>query len=183
MFNLQEYEQKMGRTLEVLVADMVKIRSGRAHAGVLDQIKVKCYGTEMPLSQTATVTVADPRTLLVAPWDKQNMQAIEKALHESDLGVGASSEGDKIRVSVPQLSEERRRELVKVVRKEVEAAKVAVRNIRRDGNHEIKALLKEGALGEDEAHRHEGDLQRATDQHIEKADAMSREKETDLMKV
>jgi len=183
LFDLKEYEGKMARTLEVLGASMGKIRSGRAHAGMLDHVKAKCYGTELPISQTSAVSVQDSRSLVVAPWDKQNVQAIEKAILEADLGVGAAVEGDKIRVTVPQLSEERRCELVKVIKKEAEAAKVAVRNIRRDGNSEIKGLVKEGDLGEDEARRHEAELQKATDQSIEKAEAMSHEKEADLMKV
>ncbi len=183
MFDLREHTDRMAKTLDVLGADLGKIRGGRAHAGMLDHVKVKCYGTEMPLSQTATVSSADPRTLLVSPWDRQNQQAIEKALAESDLGVGVAAEGGKIRVTVPALSEERRRELTKVVRREVEAARVAIRNIRRDGNHGIKALLKDGELGEDEAHRHETGLQKATDEFIGKIDTMSAEKEADLLRV
>lgn len=173
----------MAKTLDVLGADLGKIRGGRAHSGMLDHVKVKCYGTEMPLPQTATVSAADPRTLVVSPWDKQNLQAIEKALGESDLGVGSAAEGDKIRVTVPALSEERRHELAKVVRREVEAAKVSIRNIRRDGNHELKALLKDGEIGEDKAHWHEAELQKATDEFIGKIDTMSAEKEADLMRI
>jgi ribosome recycling factor len=183
LFELKEYEARMARTLEVLATDMGKIRGGRAHAGMLDHVKIKCYGTEMPLSQTATVTAQDARVLLISSWDKQNLQPIEKSLLESDLGVGIAIEGDKIRVTVPQLSEERRGELVKVVRKEVEVAKVAIRNIRRDGNTGIKHLLKEGEIGKDDAHRLETGLQKVTDLSIEKTDAMSQEKESDLMKI
>ena len=183
MFELKEYEARMSRTLEALETEIGKIRGGRAHAGMLDHVKVKCYGTEMPLQQTASVTSQDSRTLVVSPWDKQNLQPIEKSLLEADLGIGAATEGDKIRVTVPQLSEERRKELVKLVKKEVETAKVSIRNARRDGNTEVKRLQKEGDLGEDEARRNETALQKATDQSIEKADLMSREKEADLMKV
>ena len=176
-------ENRMKKTIETIKADMAKIRGGRAHPSFLSGVMVSCYDTQMPLEQTSSVSVADAQTLAVIPWDKQNLQAIEKAIRTSDLGVNPATEGEKIHVSLPQLSEERRRELIKVVKKEIESAKVAIRNIRRDGNSEIKDALKAHEIGEDEAKRLEDSLQQLTDRNIGEIDSISTEKSQELLKI
>jgi len=136
-------EQKMTRSIETLKADLAKVRTGRAHTGLLDHIHVDYYGSSMPLSQVANVTLADPRTIGVTPWEKKMIPAVEKAIRESDLGLNPATSGEMIRVPMPALTEERRKELIKVVHKEAEAAKIAVRNVRRDANEQLKKLLKD----------------------------------------
>ena len=174
---------RMQKTAEALQTDLAKIRGGRAHAGLLDAVTVNAYGIDTPLSQTASVSVADNRSLVVSPWDPKNTEAIEKALRESDLGINPAVEGQRIRVNLPQLSEERRRELAKIVGKEAETARVAVRNIRRDAVAEVKKQVKNGDIGEDEGHRLENDIQKITDESVRKMDQLAEEKQRELMTV
>src|SRR5450756_2108485 len=147
-------EQKMHKSLEALKTDLGKVRTGRAHTGILDHITVDYYGTQMPLKQVANLTLLDARTIGISPWEKKMGAAIEKAIRESDLGLNPSSMGDLIRVPMPALSEERRRELTKVVKAEGENAKVAVRNLRRDANHHLKELLKQKSVSEAVSYTH-----------------------------
>src|SRR6266581_1869867 len=142
-------EQKMQKSVETLKADLGKVRTGRAHTGLLDHIKVDYYGSMMPINQVANVTLADAHTIAVQPWEKKMVQVVEKAIRDSDLGINPATSGDVIRVPMPPLTEERRKELVKVVHKEGEEAKVAVRNIRRDAIAHVKAMLKEHEVSED----------------------------------
>src|SRR5438309_12058902 len=154
---------KMTKSIDTLKHDLSKVRTGRAHAGLVDHIKVDYYGTETPIPQVANVTLADSRTIAIQPWDKKMVHAVEKAIRDSDLGVNPATSGDVIRVPMPPLTEERRRELTKIVKHEGEDAKVAVRNIRRDANQHIKDLLKQGEVGEDQEKRAQDEVQKMTD--------------------
>ena len=174
---------RMEKTLAVLAEGLGKIRSGRAHSGLLDSISVNCYGSEMPLAQLASVSVSDPRTLMVAVWDKQNAEAVEKAIRDSDLGVNPAASGQSIRVALPPLSEERRREMGKVVGREAEEARVAVRNIRRDAVGELKAAVKNKDIGEDEGKRGEAEVEKITKETIARIDKTAAEKQQELMTV
>ena len=174
---------RMQKTADALQADLAKVRTGRAHAGLLDAVAVAAYGAQTPLNQVASVSVADSRTLVVSPWDPQNAPAIEKAVRESDLGVNPAMEGQRIRVNLPQLSEERRRDLVKIVGKEAETARVAARNIRRDAVAEVKKQVKNGDIGEDEGRRLENEIQKITDDAVRKMDEIAEEKQRELMTV
>ena len=176
-------DQKMHRSIETLKADLAKIRTGRAHTGLLDHIHVDYYGTSMPLSQVANVTLADPRTIGVQPWEKKMIPVVEKAIRDSDLGLNPATSGDLIRVPMPPLTEERRKELIKVVHKEAEAAKIAVRNVRRDANEQLKKLSKDKQCSEDEERRAHDDLQKLTDRVIAEIDQLLQVKEADLMAV
>jgi ribosome recycling factor len=176
-------EQKMQRSLETLKADLAKVRTGRAHTGLLDHIHVDYYGTAMPLPQVAGVTLADPRTIGVTPWEKKMIPVVEKAIRDSDLGLNPATSGDMIRVPMPPLTEERRKELIKVVHKEAEAAKVAVRNVRRDANEHLKKLAKDKECSEDEERRAHEELQKLTDRFVAEIDKMLAAKETDLMAI
>jgi ribosome recycling factor len=176
-------EQKMGRSIETLKADLAKVRTGRAHTGLLDHIHVDYYGSSMPLNQVASVTLADPRTLGVTPWEKKMIPVVEKAIRDSDLGLNPATSGDMIRVPMPALTEERRKELIKVVHKEAEAAKVAVRNVRRDANEQLKKLLKDKQCSEDEERRAHDDLQKLTDRFVAEVDRLLAAKEADLMAI
>src|SRR3954469_21293869 len=158
--------QKMAKSVETLKNDLGKIRTGRAHVGIIDHIRVDYYGSEMPLKQVANITLADARTISVQPFEKKMVQAVEKAIRDSDLGVNPATSGDVIRVPMPALTEERRRELAKIVKHEGENAKVAVRNIRRDAMSHVKALLKEGEVSEDDDKRAEKDIQAMTDKAV-----------------
>jgi len=175
--------QKMGKSVETLRNDLGKIRTGRAHVGILDHIRVDYYGSEMPINQVANVTLADARTIQIQPFEKKMVQVVEKDIRDSDLGVNPATSGDVIRVPMPPLTEERRRELVKVVKHEGENAKVAVRNIRRDANTHIKDLLKEGDIGEDQEKRAQEEIQKMTDKAIADIDKLVADKEKDLMAV
>jgi ribosome recycling factor len=179
----QTAEQKMHRSIETLKADLGKVRTGRAHTGLLDHIHVDYYGTSTPLPQVANVTLADPRTIGVTPWEKKMIPAVEKAIRDSDLGVNPATSGDMIRVPMPPLTEERRKELVKVVHKEAEAAKVAVRNVRREANEHLKKLLKDKAVSEDDERRAQEDVQKLTDRFIAEIDKVLAAKESDLMAI
>jgi len=176
-------EQKMHKSLESLKTDLGKVRTGRAHTGILDHVTVDYYGTQMPLNQVANLTLIDARTIGIAPWEKKMGPVIEKAIRESDLGLNPSAQGDLIRVPMPALTEERRRELTKVVKGEGENAKVAVRNLRRDANHHLKDLLKQKAVSEDDERRAQEDIQKLTDKFIAEIDKMLAAKEADLMAV
>ena len=176
-------DQKMQKSVDALKTDLSKIRTGRAHTGLLDHVHVDYYGTSMPLSQVANVTLVDPRTIGVQPWEKKMIPVVEKAIRESDLGLNPATSGDVIRVPMPALTEERRRELIKVVHKEGEAAKVAVRNVRRDANEQLKKLAKDKQCSEDDERRAHDDLQKLTDRVIADIDQLLQVKEADLMAI
>ena len=176
-------EQKMGKSVEALKADLGKIRTGRAHTGLLDHIQVDYYGTMMPLSQVANVTLADARTIGVQPWEKKMIPVVEKAIRDSDLGLNPATSGDLIRIPMPALTEERRRELTKVVHKDAENARIAVRNIRRDANEHLKKLLKDKQCSEDDERHAQADVQKLTDRFIAEIDKVMHAKEADLMAV
>src|SRR6188472_764981 len=176
-------EQKMDKTVESRKTDLGKVRTGRAHPGIIDHVHVDYYGTMMPINQVANVTLADARTIAVQPWEKKMVQAVEKAIRDSDLGVNPATSGDVIRVPMPPLTEERRREMTKIVKHEGENAKVAVRNIRRDAIAHLKALLKESEVGEDEEKRAQDEVQKMTDKSIADIDKLVADKERELMAV
>lgn len=176
-------EQKMLKSIESFKNELSKIRTGRAHAGILDQVHVEYYGSMVPLSQVANVTLLDARTISVQPWEKGMGAKIEKAIRESDLGLNPASQGDLIRVPMPPLTEERRKELTKVVRNAGEDAKVAVRNLRRDANEQAKKLLKDKAITEDEDRRSQDDVQKLTDKTINDIDKLTQAKEAEVLAV
>ena len=176
-------EQKMMKSVETLKHDLGTVRTGRAHTGLLDHIQVDYYGTPMPIAQCANLTLADARTIGVQPWEKKMIPVIEKAIRDSDLGLNPVTSGDLIRVPMPALTEERRRDLIKVVRHEAENARIAVRNIRRDANEHLKKLLKDHAVAEDEERHAQTDVQKLTDRFIADIDKLLATKETDLMAV
>ena len=176
-------EQKMLKSLESLRADLAKVRTGRAHTGLLDHITVDYYGTMMPINQVANVTLIDARTIGVHPWEKKMAQVVEKAIRESDLGLNPQSQGDLIRVPMPALTEERRRDLVKVVKGEGEGAKVAVRNLRRDANQQFKDLVKAKDASEDDERRAQDEIQKTTDRFIAEVDKLIAQKEAEIMAV
>lgn len=172
---------RMSKSVHVLKEEFKKLRTGRAHTGLLEHVTVEYYGSQVPISQAATVAVEDARTLTVSPWEKQMVQAVEKAILTSDLGLTPVTAGTTIRVPLPPMTEERRKELVKVVRHETEAARVAVRNIRRDALHDVKELLKEKLITEDDDHRAHDDIQKLTDNAIAEMDKLLQEKEAEIM--
>jgi ribosome recycling factor len=174
-------EEKMGKSVETLKLDLTKIRTGRAHTGLLDHIHVDYYGAPMPINQCANITLADARTITVQPWEKKMVPVIEKAIRDSDLGLNPATSGEVIRVPMPALTEERRRDLIKVVRHEAENARIAVRNIRRDANEHLKKLLKEHAVAEDDERHAQADVQKLTDRFIAEIDKVLAAKEADLM--
>ena len=176
-------EQKMQKSIETLKANFAKVRTGRAHTGILDHIQVDYYGSPTPLSQVANVTLIDARTIGVQPWEKKMGAVIEKAIRESDLGLNPSTHGDMIRVPTPPLTEERRRDLVKLVKGEAEDAKVAIRNVRRDANEGLKKLLKDKAVSEDDERRAQDDVQKLTDRFVAEVDKVLAEKEKEIMTV
>ena len=176
-------EQKMAKSVETLKTDLAKVRTGRAHTGLLDHIHVDYYGSSVPINQVANVTLADPRTIGVTPWEKKMIPVVEKAIRDSDLGVNPATSGDMIRVPMPPLTEERRKELVKVVHKEAEAAKIAVRNVRREANEHLKKLLKDKECSEDEERRAHDELQKLTDRYVAEVDRLLQAKEADLMAI
>lgn len=176
-------EQKMQKSLEALKTDLGKVRTGRAHTGLLDHISVDYYGTPMPINQVANINLIDARTIGVAPWEKKMLGVVEKAIRDSDLGLNPMTVGEVIRVPMPALTEERRRDLTKVVKHEAETARVAMRNIRRDANAHLKELLKEKKAAEDDERRGQDEIQKLTDRHITEIDKMLQIKETELMAV
>ncbi|POB00513.1 ribosome recycling factor [Chromobacterium sinusclupearum] len=176
-------EQKMQKSLEAFKNDLAKVRTGRAHTGILDHVMVDYYGSDVPVNQVANVTLIDARTIGVQPWEKPMLAKIEKAIRDSDLGLNPASMGEVIRVPMPMLTEERRKDLIKVVRGEAEGARVAVRNIRRDSNTEFKNLLKDKTITEDDERRGQDEIQKLTDKYTAEIDKMLAAKEADLMAV
>lgn len=176
-------DQKMARTIENFKGNLAKVRTGRAHTGLMDHIQVDYYGNLTPLNQVANITLVDSRTIGVQPWEKKMVAVVEKAIRESDLGLNPATSGDLIRVPMPALTEERRRELTKVVRHEGEDAKVAVRNIRRDANESLKKLVKDKAISEDDERRGQDDTQKLTDKYIAEIDKLLSQKESEIMTV
>lgn len=176
-------ESKMQKTVESLKHDLAKVRTGRAHTGLLDHIMVDYYGSPTQLSQVANVSLIDARTIGVQPWEKNMVSKVEKAIRDSDLGLNPATNGDVIRVPMPALTEERRKDLTKVVRTEGESARVSARNVRRDANNELKALLKDKEISEDDERRGQDEIQKLTDKYIAEIDKLVAEKEKDLMTV
>ena len=180
---LEDAGSRMGKSVESLKTELTKIRTGRAHPSLLDQISVDYYGSETPINQVANVNVEDSRTLVVTPWEKNMVQAVEKAIMNSDLGLNPATAGTVIRIPMPPLTEERRRDLVKVLKGEAESGRVAIRNIRRDANNDFKDLLKEKEITEDEARNAEDDVQKLTDKYVALVDEVLAAKEKELMEV
>lgn len=176
-------EQKMQKSLEALKVDLSKIRSGRAHTGLLDHVTIDYYGAPTPINQVANVNLIDPRTIGVIPWEKKMANAIEKAIRESDLGLNPMSVGETIRVPMPPLTEERRKELTKIVKQEAEQVRVAMRNIRRDANAQLKELLKAKEISEDDERRGEDEIQKLTDRYIAEIEKILQVKEAELMAI
>jgi ribosome recycling factor len=176
-------EQKMQKSLDALKADLGKVRTGRAHAGLLDHVTVDYYGSPTLITQVANITLIDARTIGVQPWEKNMVSPVERAIRDADLGLNPSTNGDMIRVPMPMLTEERRRDLIKVIKAEGETAKVAVRNIRRDANHTLKEALKKKEIPEDEERRTQDEIQKLTDRFVTEIDKALAAKETDLMAV
>ena len=183
MVDFKDYTYKMDRTLEVLQEDFGAVRAGRANASVLNRINVDYYGTPTPIQQIASVGSPDPRTLLITPWDANALKGIEKAIQESDLGINPQNDGKSIRLAFPQLTEERRKELVKQIRKYTEGGKVAVRNIRRDAMEKFKAQKKKSEITEDDFKVIEKDMQKLTDDYIKEVERIADEKEKELMEI
>ena len=174
---------RMDKSVASLKQDLTKIRTGRAHTSLLDHITVEYYGSQVPLNQVGNVNVEDSRTLVVVPWEKDMVKPIEKAIMSSDLGLNPATAGTIIRVPLPPLTEERRKDLIRVVRNEAEGGRVAIRNIRRDALSDIKDLLKEKMIGEDDEHRAHEEVQKITDKHVANIDAILAEKESELMEI
>lgn len=179
----KDAEIRMGKSIDSLKNELTKIRTGRANVSLLDHVMVEYYGSEVPIAQAATVSVEDARTLAVSPWEKSLVPTIEKAIMSSDMGLNPVTSGDVIRVPLPALTEERRKDFVKLVRQEAEQARVAVRNIRRDGNADLKELVKEKEISKDEEHVALDYVQKLTDKHIQEIDNMLAEKEKELMEI
>ena len=176
-------EQKMKKSTEAFKADLAKVRTGRAHTGLLDHVAVDYYGTPTPINQVANVTLLDARTIAVTPYEKKMVGALEKAIRESDLGLNPATMGDSVRVPMPALTEERRKELIKVVRGEAENARVAVRNLRRDANAALKEAYKKKEISENDERRTQDEVQKLTDRHIAEIDKLLQQKEAELMAV
>ena len=176
-------EQRMQKAIEALKQNFAKIRTGRAHTGLLDHIHVDYYGSLVPLSQVANIALGDARTITIQPWEKKLGSVIEKAIRESDLGLNPSTQGEIIRVPMPALTEERRKELTKVVKSEAEDAKIAIRNIRRDANESVKKLVKDKIVSEDDERRSQEEIQKITDRYIADVDKLTQEKDKEIMTV
>jgi ribosome recycling factor len=176
-------EQRMHKSLETLKADFGKVRTGRAHTGILDHVTVDYYGNPTLIGQVANLTLIDARTIGVQPWEKNMIAPVEKAIRDADLGLNPATNGNLIRVPMPMLTEERRRDLIKVVKGEAENARVAVRNVRRDANEQLKKLLKDKSISEDEERRAQDDIQKLTDRFVAEVDKALQAKEADLMAV
>jgi ribosome recycling factor len=175
--------QRKSKCVQQFQADLKKLRTGRAHPSLVENLKVDYYGTESPLQQLANISIEDARTLVVSPWDKGAVQAIEKAIYKSELGLTPNTAGTVIRVPLPPLTEERRRDVTKVARQDAEAAKVAVRNVRRDALSDVKDLLKEKMIGQDDEKRAQEDIQKLTDRHVAEIDQVLAAKEKEIMQV
>ena len=180
---IHDYDAKRQKTVDVVVSDFASVRAGRANAGVLDRIAVEYYGTETPIHQVASISTPDPRTLVIQPWDATLLKAIEKAILISELGINPQNDGKVIRLNFPQLTEERRKELTKQVKKYGENGKVAIRNIRRDAMDKLKAMEKKSEITEDDLKEYEKDLQKVTDKRIKEIDDLTSKKEAELMAV
>jgi ribosome recycling factor len=179
----KDARDRMGKSVTAFETELKKLRTGRAHTSLLDHIMVEYYGSEVPLNQVANIAVEDARTLTVSPWEKPMVQKVEKAIMTSDLGLTPATSGTVIRVPLPPLTEERRRDMIKIVRNEAEGARVAIRNIRRDSIHQIKELMKEKLVTEDQEHKGEESMQKLTDEFVAAIDSMLAEKEKELMEV
>ena len=176
-------DQKMDKTIQAFKADLAKVRTGRAHTGLLDHVQVDYYGTPTPINQVAKVTLVDARTIGVTPFEKKMTQPIEKAIRDADLGLNPAAQGETIRVPMPLLTEERRKELIKVVKHEAENARVAVRNLRRDAIHHLKDALKKHEVSENDERRAQDEVQKMTDRHIAEIDKLLQQKESELLAV
>ena len=179
----KDARERMGKSIESLKQSLSKVRTGRAHPSLLDHLTVDYYGSEVPISQVANISVEDARTLMVTPWEKQRVQVIEKAIMKSDLGLNPATAGTVMRIPMPPLTEESRRNLVKIVRQDGEGAKVAVRNIRRDANSDLKELLKEKEISEDDERKAQDEIQQITNQYVAEVDKVIGEKEAELMEI
>jgi ribosome recycling factor len=179
----QDAANRMAKSVAALGDNLAKLRTGRAHPSLLDHITVSYYGTETPLKQVANVNVEDSRTLVIVPWEQSMVQAVEKAIMESDLGLNPNTAGNNIRVPLPPLTEERRKDMIRIVRQEGEQAKVAIRNIRRDANGDLKDLVKDKLISEDDERRGQEIIQKLTDKHVKEVDALLEQKEADLMAI
>ena len=176
-------EEKMVKSIESLKTDLQKVRTGRAHTGILDHVQVDYYGSMVPISQVANLSLADARTIVVQPWEKNMANAVEKAIRESDLGLNPASMGETIRVPMPALTEERRRELTKFIKGEGEQTKVAIRNLRRDANESLKRLVNDKEISEDDERRAQADIQKLTDKFVSEVDQVLQSKEAEIMTV
>ncbi len=179
----KDAETRMSKSVEALKHELAKLRTGRAHTSLLDHITVEYYGSRVPLSQVANINVSDARTLTVTPWEKPMVSVVEKAIRDSDMGLNPATAGEVIRVPLPPLTEERRKDMIRIVRQEGENAKVAIRNIRRDVLGDIKQLLKEKEITEDDERRAEGEIQKITDKYVAEVDKLVEAKEKDLMEI
>jgi ribosome recycling factor len=179
----KDASERMDKSIDALKQSLSKVRTGRAHPSLLDHLTVDYYGSQVPISQVANISIEDSRTLAVTPWEKQMVQVIEKAIISSDLGLNPATAGTVMRIPMPPLTEETRRNLAKVVRNDGEAAKVAIRNIRRDANSDLKELLKEKEISEDDERKAQDDIQRITDKHVADVDTVVTKKEAELMEV
>ena len=179
----KDASSRMAKSVASLQQELTKIRTGRAHTSLLDHVTVEYYGSVVPLSQVSNVGIEDSRTLIVTPWEKDMVQPIEKAIMTSDLGLNPSTAGTVIRVPLPALTEERRKDMIRVVRSEAEGGRIAIRNIRRDALHDIKELMKEKMIGEDDERRAEGEIQNITDKHVADVDRVLADKESELMEI
>lgn len=180
---IKDAEARMRKSIDSFKTEMAKLRTGRAHPSILDHVRINYYGSEMPINQVANINVTDARTLTITPWEKSMVQPIEKAILNSDLGLNPATTGDIIRVPMPALNEERRKELIKVVRNEAESARVSIRTARRDANNALKELLKSKQITEDEERRMSDNTQKLTDKHVAEVDSLLAAKETDLMAI
>jgi ribosome recycling factor len=174
---------RMAKSVASLQQELTKIRTGRAHTSLLDHITVEYYGSQVPLNQVSNIGIEDSRTLVVTPWEKDMVQPIEKAIMTSDLGLNPATAGTVIRVPLPALTEERRKDMIRLVRNEAEGGRIAIRNIRRDTLHDVKELLKEKMIGEDDERRAEGEIQNITDKHVGQIDEVLASKESELMEI
>jgi len=179
----KDASSRMSKSVAALHQELTKIRTGRAHTSLLDHITVEYYGSQVPLNQVSNVGVEDSRTLVVTPWEKDMVKVIEKAIMTSDLGLNPATAGTVIRVPLPALTEERRKDMIRVVRNEAEGGRIAIRNIRRDALHDVKELLKEKMIGEDDERRAEGEIQVITDRHVAEVDKVLADKESELMEI
>ncbi|MGD8566672.1 MAG: ribosome recycling factor [Gammaproteobacteria bacterium] len=179
----QDAENRMKKSIESLKSELTKLRTGRAHTSLLDHINVSYYGSDVPLTQVASITVSDPRTLTVSPWEQNMVGPVEKAIIQSNLGLNPATSGKVIRVPLPPLTEERRKDMIRIVRQEGENARVAVRNIRRDANSDFKSLNKEKEITDDEMRQAEDEIQKLTDKYVSQIDKVLEDKEKDLMEV